>query len=931
MKKLILWTGWLYGVVVSFIGLPVMAAETACDTISLAWTAEAGEKNPLRVGVSFGANRPAGQETFCVDWGDGTYLYAMSSDTSFTKTYAESGSYAVVVYTTLPEVRIHSFACDRPWDETNGVTSLDVTRNSELQSLDCSYNQLTSLDVTRNSELQSLDCSYNQLTSLDVSQNSTLQRLSCFDNQLTSLDVSRNLALEYLACSRNQLTSLDVTQNPLLVQLYCYDNMRIVDLDVDNGLELDMLPGMDVSRIGSVRGGRLSGTRLSFEAAAVSYRYAIGYSGENEEVSDTVEFYLFAAVCDTIFMTWEAGAGDEKSLSIGLLDLGISQGTTIFSVDWGDGTRLESCATDTSFTKTYSAAGNYAVVVYTTLPEVLIERFECNGNNTWDGTNGVTSLDVLRNAGLRYLNCYNNQLTSLDVTQNPLLVHLYCSVNQLTSLDVTQNAYLNNLYCQHNQLTSLDVTQNAYLWCLVCDNNQLTSLDVTQNAGLVHLYCSVNQLTSLDVTQNMALELLRCSSNQLPSLDVSQNLVLEYLWCDHNQLTSLDITQNPLLADLRCSNNVRVVELDDNVFFDLRTLPGMDVSRIGSVTGGYIDGTRLFFNADEVTYRYATHFSGDISLGFDTVEFRLLTAICDTIFMTWTAEAGEEKPLRIGVSVDANWPAGRETFCVDWGDGTYLYAMSSDTSFTKTYAEGGSYAVMVYTTAPEVRINSFYCSGTWEKSNGVTSLDVTQNSELQALYCGYNQLTSLDVTRNLALVGLYCWDNQLTSLDITQNPLLADLRCSNNVRVVELDDNVFFDLRTLPGMDVSRIGSVTGGYIDGTRLFFNADEVTYRYATHFSGDISLGFDTVEFMLMTSAPLTPPIDTTANESALSAAPFAYVQGRTAYLADGLGEVEAFTVTGQCVYRGFDHTIELLRPGVYVLCVVSDGRCCKVVVR
>lgn len=68
----------------------------------------------------------------------------------------------------------------------------------------------------------------------------------------------------------------------------------------------------------------------------------------------------------------------------------------------------------------------------------------------------------------------------------------------------------------------------------------------------------------------------------------------------------------------------------------------------------------------------------------------------------------------------------------------------------------------------------------------------------------------------------------------------------------------------------------------------------------------------------------PDDPTANEQSVTAAPFAYVQGRTAYLSDGLGEVEAFTTTGQRVYRGFDRAIALPHPGVYVLRVVADGR-------
>lgn len=70
---------------------------------------------------------------------------------------------------------------------------------------------------------------------------------------------------------------------------------------------------------------------------------------------------------------------------------------------------------------------------------------------------------------------------------------------------------------------------------------------------------------------------------------------------------------------------------------------------------------------------------------------------------------------------------------------------------------------------------------------------------------------------------------------------------------------------------------------------------------------------------------------ANEQTLSAAPFAYVQGRTVYLSDGLGEVEAFTMTGRRVYCGFDRAIALPHPGVYILRVVADGRRCKVVVK
>ena len=59
-----------------------------------------------------------------------------------------------------------------------------------------------------------------------------------------------------------------------------------------------------------------------------------------------------------------------------------------------------------------------------------------------------------------------------------------------------------------------------------------------------------------------------------------------------------------------------------------------------------------------------------------------------------------------------------------------------------------------------------YCFG-----NQLTTLDVTQNSQLQELRCDSNQLTTLDVTQNTQLQVLGCYYNQLTTLDVTQNTL----------------------------------------------------------------------------------------------------------------------------------------------------------------
>lgn len=79
------------------------------------------------------------------------------------------------------------------WLKVNvsGISSLTgIEAFTNLIYLDCNSNQLTALDITQNTQLKHLDCSSNQLTVLDVTQNTQLQFLSFTSNQLTTIGVS---------------------------------------------------------------------------------------------------------------------------------------------------------------------------------------------------------------------------------------------------------------------------------------------------------------------------------------------------------------------------------------------------------------------------------------------------------------------------------------------------------------------------------------------------------------------------------------------------------------------------------------------------------------------------------------------------------------------------------------------------------------------
>lgn len=134
------------------------------------------------------------------------------------------------------------------------VVDLDLSRNIELKSINCSLNRLSTIDVSHNLKLESLFCYGHTLTSLDLSNNKELKALRTDFNPLKTLDLSNNPKLETLYCDGNQLSSLDLSKNTELQYLICYDNL-LSHLDLTTNTKLkkidcsnNLLITLDVSK-----------------------------------------------------------------------------------------------------------------------------------------------------------------------------------------------------------------------------------------------------------------------------------------------------------------------------------------------------------------------------------------------------------------------------------------------------------------------------------------------------------------------------------------------------------------------------------------------------------------------------------------------------------------------------------------------------------
>lgn len=163
-------------------------------------------------------------------------------------------------------------------------------------------------------------------------------------------------------------------------------------------------------------------------------------------------------------------------------------GKSIFTIDWNDGSAIE---THTLMSEPNSVSGYF-------------HSYSDRSSKTITLTGGnISNLSVQAN------------IISMDLRDNIALTSLGCNLNALKELDVSSNTILKSLSCNYNQLENLDLSKNTSLIWLDCSVNGLTILDLSNNDALTFLKCITNQLRMLDVSKNTALTELNCYGNQL--------------------------------------------------------------------------------------------------------------------------------------------------------------------------------------------------------------------------------------------------------------------------------------------------------------------------------------------------------------------------------------------------------------------------------
>ncbi|CAL2083718.1 leucine-rich repeat domain-containing protein [Tenacibaculum sp. 190524A02b] len=125
--------------------------------------------------------------------------------------------------------------------ENNKITEINFGSNTSLNSIYIKNNDLTTLkNLDGLNSLSVLDATQNNLSSIDLTKNTNLTNLKLWSNQLSEIDLSQNTNLKVLSLSLNQFSNIDISNNQELTNFSIRGN-SLNTIDVSQNTKLERL------------------------------------------------------------------------------------------------------------------------------------------------------------------------------------------------------------------------------------------------------------------------------------------------------------------------------------------------------------------------------------------------------------------------------------------------------------------------------------------------------------------------------------------------------------------------------------------------------------------------------------------------------------------------------------------------------------------
>lgn len=778
-------------------------------------------------------------------------------------------------------------------DGVNGIMLKSEAIN--VTNLDLSSSNITNIDpLVYFLNLQTLNCSGNQIQELRLQPNSKLTTLNCSNNNLIRLDLTKNLLLISLDCSNNKLTSATIKNGT---------NINIISVHFSNNIDLSCIE-VDDATVFNTKWSINKDNTSTFSDSCGIYTLI---------PDENFEYRLMALGIDT----------DGKNGKV--LTQNISN---ITELDLSNGQIKDATGIQDFVSLTTLLLNKNLLTSLDVLKNTALENLDCTDNKLsiidlssnvkliklhFDN-NLLTSLDLTNNVALIDLSCLSNQLSSLKISKCVALKYLTCSKNKLTELTLPLANRIETLYCEENFITNLAVSDLKKLTALNCSRNKLTSLIFPNDTVLIDLNCSYNNLSLLSFLESdidLDMKFLDCSNNQLLNLNVSTFFHLQKVVCSYNKLKILDLSSKDELSDVYADHN-QLVSLD----FSNLSYWGVPHKR-GDITNNpdlkCINVTYTWVSKyyplikDEQSY-YSDNCPKNVTILDSTFEDKLIAlgidkdgknekVLIESIASLTTLDVSNSaitslKGIEDFAALEQLNCKGNQLKYLDISNNKFLKALDcSNNQLTRLNLKNGNNTAMDavglinnYTNNTALNCilveNQVYSSANWgskkdskayyaedcttytlipnsnfedeliaqgidtDGKNGkvdtssidtlefldvsfknITDLTGIQDfTALKKLYCYDNQLTALNISKNTALTSLICYSNQLTTLDVSKNTALIELSCKlNQLTSLNVSNNPALTFLTcrenkLITLDVSKSTALTSFYCYSNQL-----------------------------------------------------------------------------------------------------------------
>ncbi len=250
---------------------------------------------------------------------------------------------------------------------------------SQLELLNLQENLLTSIDLSKQTQLKELWLNFNKLETLDLSSNTLLVTVMVHQNELTELITDGAVALEFLECSANNLHSIDVSKN---INLMAFDiSMNpLKEIDLEALIKLDIFVMMDteIARLDLSKNQNLEGL-YCYNNAVLNELIVKG--AQKLEHLDCSENSIIELDLSENLLLKELSCHSNQLASLDL------SGLSNLEYAWIDNNQLSSLKTEGA---------------------LALKQIDCANNK-------IVDLDFSTNANLNFFNSRDNALKSLNL------------------------------------------------------------------------------------------------------------------------------------------------------------------------------------------------------------------------------------------------------------------------------------------------------------------------------------------------------------------------------------------------------------------------------------------------------------------------------------------------------------------------------------